>query len=793
MSDIKLSVIFPVRVTSNRDYILHNLQRILSIKDNNENIEYIVVDSGSTSSLSKKIEKICMLADARYIYDDTRDQLFSAGRARDLGAQFSKGEFVLFLDVDIMFDQRFFSKIISEIKLRDMSKNITEYFCIPCFYLDKEFSAEFISSLEKRGDVVFKELKYNYENGVTNGIENFAPATSLTVINRWHFLSIGGHRKEFSGHGSEDFELTHRLATYARKYHRPYNYYLEKKNYTSVEYEGFRSYFSMAGYSVYDTQFVVHISHPRPKDKYQVTTQKNREILISSMKEFDQGLSKIEPLEDLTSKEVTLIFGVRKDTAWLSIRQLLPLLGKVDYISEMKIDLENIENLVRSRNITRFLFWNPYGNEKRLSIYFWARENKFPFLVFERGALPDSWFIDTGFNADSSSYDYSFWNRSINNEEVIDTEEYINSIIQSSNTLERNKNLYGKVIVKDKIDGQYRLGNRKILFIALQRPSDSVIKYFSGDAICFDNFIQTVNEVVEALDPYEWFVIIKKHPLEPGFPKELKETNNMLLVDDEYHIHDLLSISNKVFLINSGVGLLAMLFRKHVIYMGDIFYGHPSINTHATNTIDIINIINSSFKPSEANIIKFIYYLKNKFYSFAKAEYDLRVEKDGSSRSILKKLEFYQVKNINCSTEKVVYRDSPISLDSRVYTFFLPSIIRERRKNGKVFVSPIEVLQGCMKSIDLEGRKVSLNEIISKKKADGPILVTNEIAKNVLEERPTLPPVSKKNEKGNVISERLDSIKRKKNKFIRDPYNFFGDSKNSIINKGKYFYKNKKI
>lgn len=790
MSNIKLSVIFPVRVTSNREYIFHNLQRILSIKDNSENIEYIVVDSGSTSNLSEKIKEICVLEGARYVYDDTRDQLFSAGRARDLGAQVSKGEFVLFLDVDIMFDRNFFSKIISEIELRDMRQNITEYFCIPCFYLDKELSEEFLSSLEKKGDIVFKELKYNYENGIVDGIENFAPATSLTVINRWHFLSIGGHRKEFSGHGSEDFELTHRLATYARKYHRPYNYYLEKKSYTSVEYEGFRSYFSMAGYSVYDTQFAVHISHPRPKDKYQVTTQKNREILISSMKEFDQGLSKIEPLEDLASKEVTLIFGVRKDTAWLSIRQLLPLLGKVDYISEMKVDLDNIEKLIKLRNITRFLFWNPYGNEKRLSIYLWAKENNFPFLVFERGALPDSWFIDTGFNADSSSYDFNLWNRSINNEEVIDTEEYINSIIQSGDTLERNKNLYGRVIVKDKIDGQYRLGNRKILFIALQRPSDSVIKYFSGDAKCFESFIQTINEVVEGLDPYEWFIIVKKHPLEPSFPKELKETNNMLLVDDEYHIHDLLSISNKVFLINSGVGLLAMLFRKPVIYMGNVFYGHPSINTHATNTTDVLNAINSSFQPSEINIIKFVNYLKNDFYSFAKAKYDLRVEKDGSSRSILKKLEFYQIRNISCSTKKVIYRDSPVPLDSRVYTFFLPSIIRERRKNGKVFVSPIDVLDGRMKAIDLEGRKDELKAHVSKNKINKTVLVESEISTNSLEEKSILPLFNGKKDK--TISKRVDSIKRKKNKFIRDPYNFFGDSKNPIINKGKYFYRNKK-
>ncbi|MFP5303912.1 hypothetical protein R2R70_22290, partial [Cobetia sp. SIMBA_158] len=78
----------------------------------------------------------------------------------------------------------------------------------------------------------------------------------------------------------------------------------------------------------------------------------------------------------------------------------------------------------------------------------------------------------------------------------------------------------------------------------------------------FEGFIETVNDVVEKLNPHEWFIVVKKHPLEAGFPSSMKQVDNMLLVDKEYHIHDLISIANKIFLINSGVGLLAMLFRK---------------------------------------------------------------------------------------------------------------------------------------------------------------------------------------------------------------------------------------
>ncbi len=781
MINKKLSVIFPVRVSNNRQYILENIKRILSLNVNSSEIEYLLVDSGSTSFFSRKIQSICENHNTRYIFQDTRSQTFSIGRARDYGAQLATGECVIFLDVDLVFDKDFYNKILEEIACRKMQKNITEYFCIPCFYIDEDFSKEFISDNDLGSSVKYRNLRNNYDNGDNNGIQSFAPATSLLVINRWHLLSIGGHRKEFSGHGSEDFDLAHRLATYARKYHRTYNYYLDKKDYSSVDYEGFRAYFSMAGYSVYNNNlFAVHIWHPRPKDKYQVSTHKNKELLQTFMKEFDEGRSKIDPLEDLSRKENTLIFGVRKDTAWLSIRQLIPLLGRVDYISEMKVEIDEIESLIESRGITRFLFWNPYGNDKRLSIYKWAKENNFPFYVFERGALPDSWFIDEGFNADSKSYSYDKWSKELDEEDIIDTEEYINSVIQSGSTLEKNDNFRGDVITKEEFDVKHRVGGRKILFIALQRPSDSVIKYFSGSANGFEGFIETVNDVVEKLNPHEWFIVVKKHPLEAGFPSSMKQVDNMLLVDKEYHIHDLISIANKIFLINSGVGLLAMLFRKPVIHMGEAFYSHHTINIHASDSKAVVKALESKFQVNEDDIVKFIYYLKNHFYSFAKAKYRNRVEKDGSSRSILENLEFYQIRGINKDAVDVQYRTHPIPLLSRIYGLFLPSIIRESKKNPSALASPVDVMD------NLTGNN-------SKKKVDSKL--TLDVPKGITNESTAILKEKKLYIVDNTLSsldKRINVLIRKRNKFVRTPYDFFGDSRNPIVNKLKFFYRNKK-
>ena len=781
MKNTKLSVIFPVRVSNNRQYILDNIERILSLNSKNSEIEYLLVDSGSTSFFSRKIKDLCNKFSTKYIYQDTRSQTFSIGRARDYGAQLASGECVIFLDVDLVFDKDFYNKILEEIECRSMDKRITEYFCIPCFYIDEDFSKEFISDNDIDNPIKYRNLRNKYDNGDSFGIQSFAPATSLLVINRWHLLSMGGHRKEFSGHGSEDFDLAHRLATYARKYHRTYNYYVDKKDYSSIEYEGFRAYFSMAGYSVYNNNlFAVHIWHPRPKDKYQVATHKNKELLQSFMKEFDEGRSKIDPLEDLSKKENTLIFGIRKDTAWLSIRQLIPLLGEVDYISELQVELSEIRSLIESRGVTRFLFWNPYGNEKRLSIYNWAKENDFPFYVFERGALPDSWFIDEGFNADSQSYKYENWNKELSEEDIIDTEEYMNSVIQSGSTLEKNNNFRGEVVTQEEFNVKHRVGNRKILFIALQRPSDSVIKYFSGSANGFEGFIDTVNNVIEKLNPHEWFIVVKKHPLEPRFPESMRKFDNMLLVDTEYHIHDLLSIANKILLINSGVGLLAMLFRKPVIHMGEAFYSHPTINMYAPNSESIIKALDSDFQVEEDDVVKFIHYLKNNFYSFAKAKYKNRVEKDGSSRSILENLEFYQIRGVNKEDINVEYRSSPIPLVSKIYGFFLPSIIREKNKNPDIFASPVNVMDSLTSSVVKKKDNLKL-------KAEPPKKIVKKDMDFSQEGKVYLVDSTLAN-----LDKNINILIRKRNKFIRSPYDFFGDSNNIFINKLKFFYRNKK-
>lgn len=782
MSNIKLSVIFPVRVSSNRQYILDNIERIFSIKKSIPEIEYILVDSGSIVYFSEKIEELCLQYQVQYIYQDTRSQVFSIGCARDFGAQIANGDCILFLDVDSVFDGMFFDRILQEIESRELTTNVTDYFCIPCFYLDEQYSNTFLSDGNLKSSKKFHQLRNSYENGNKLGVQSFAPATSLLVINRMHFLSIGGHRKEFSGHGSEDFELVHRLATYANKYHRTYNYYLDKKNYSSIEYEGFRAYFSMAGYSVYNNNlFAVHMWHPRPKDKYQTSISQNKEKLQLFMKDFDEGRTRIEPLEDLTSEETTLILGKRKDKIWLGIRQILPLLGRIDYISEYDLDVEGIKEFLQYRGITRLLFSNPYGNEKRLSIYFWARENNFPYLVFERGALPDSWFLDEGFNADSPSYDYKKWNKELTVEESLDVEDYINSIIQSSNTLERNDNFNGGILTKSIIDSRHKVGNRKILFVALQRPNDTVVKYFSGPSKSFEGFIIQLNEIVEALDINEWFIIVKKHPLEPRFPDNLKRVDNMILVNNEYHIHDLLYIANKVLLINSGVGLLSLLFEKPVVHMGEAFYSHPEINKHAENSIEAIKFIESDFRISKKVRAQLIYYLKNDFYSFAKVYYSERVEKNGSKLSIAENFIFYQIRGVANRYIDINYRESPIPLSSTIYGLFLASILRKSKENKDVFVSPAIIMDRVMSNESNKNIKTNAEYKTNVHKGSR-ISSTSIDSKIKLDENKKI-----ENKRGF-----LDRVARKSRKFARDPYNFFGDSKNPIINKGKYFCRNKK-
>jgi len=330
-----------------------------------------------------------------------------------------------------------------------------------------------------------------------------------------------------------------------------------------------------------------------------------------------------------------LAFGDRFASSYQSLEHELVKHGNISYHREK--DFANVDaaiNYIRNSSFNAVVMPNPYGNERRMYIYKKLKLLKFPVIVFDRGALPDSWFFDLGFNADSETYHPLNWDYVLEDNKEKEIIDYIEKIKKGDNALEKQ----GERVGAERLKSELGIEDKKVIFVPFQRPEDTVIKHFSDG---YDEFVREIEELNKYINKHlhdEWIVIAKKHPLEMLRPSE-----NITFVDDDINIYDLIEMSEMVVLINSGVGLLSMLWEKPVLHFGKTFYSHPKLNTKVESHKDILYYMSQPLAVDKNKMIRYIRYLKEDVYSFAEFETERVLQKDKSYRNITKYINFTQV------------------------------------------------------------------------------------------------------------------------------------------------------
>jgi len=688
---ITLSVIIPFRDDPKLRYLMQRLETLCAELPTRDDIEFIVVDSGSNPNSAAKCQRLCKQYNVRYLYQDTIDRAFSIGEARDFGVVNAEGEAVTFLDVDLRVDYDFWDRLIDFMDIFGISKQKKSFFVIPALYLTEEGTVE-SDSIDVKNKFQYFYLRWLY--GDKHLTQNLAPCSSVMVVDRLHYLSLGGHRSEFRGHGFEDFEFLHRLAIEdGRKISRPENYYKDSGSWDINTYNSLRALFSLFGRpALLANLFVVHLWHPRPKQNsfYSHDLMKqNREIWVDFFKEYDKRGFGPEPLVDnkYFKNKILFIGGIQQANVSRTLRDIFPILGDIIYLSEYTLVDDKgvasdsiISDFISHNKINKVLFANPYGNPIRLQIYNWCRKTNFPFIVYERGALPDSWFFDDkGFNADSESYNERFWNKPILEEERIKIINFIRNTISGDATLEKQGSKIGAKALSQRL----KIGRKKVLFVPLQRPSDTVMKYFyaNGDAV---SFIQMIDTVAQKMAKLGWVVLCKKHPLEVNTPPLQHAT----YVPDDTHFIDLIELGDAVALVNSGVGVYAMMMGKPCFVFGEAFYQFDGINTHIKNNDgDMLckYLASGDTKVDIERVYRFIHYLTNKFYSFAKSKTYFREEKDGSLRSGTSHLDFYHISLPNQQQVKYNYPNSfEINQEAPIFERFALDLAHKKNSAKKL-------------------------------------------------------------------------------------------------------------
>lgn len=388
----------------------------------------------------------------------------------------------------------------------------------PCFFLTEDGSQEIMSCSTMNEGVFNNIIHRKICESHADFVDFAAYGSSAIVVNKNHYLAIGGHSREFYGHGAEDYDLLHRLACYNQRGPRTSNYYENTRSNSISNYKGFRAFFALYGIDVFNRGiYFQHLWHPKRQAAGYQQTQRNFALLDGLMRRFDKDKEQPYPLSNFNIKEKTLLLIDACSRTFKAIRHAMPALGELVLMDEnMFNDPDELLHYINCNKISQVFVLNPYGNEHRLSLYLALRNEGSSYIVFDRGALPDSWFFDSnGFNYDSSSYYPEQWMHELSTDQVDKVQRYLFEICNGEDTLEHNAPRKTARFLKEK----YNIGNRKVLFIPFQRPSDTVTTYFAGPAGSVAGFQEWVTFIAKNLSKREWVIICKNHPLERDLPK----------------------------------------------------------------------------------------------------------------------------------------------------------------------------------------------------------------------------------------------------------------------------------
>ncbi len=671
----RIAVIFPFRYSEDRPDSFDRIHRVFSEWQNKDEVKFYIIDSGSALEYAQKLENICKDYGVNYVYIDTSYEVFSIGKARDTGAIVAKADYVFFQDIDFLGYDGFYQDLLIEVEARELDKKNEDFLMIPTIYLTEEGSKQYINTDRKLRKSKF--LQYVYE-GNKEILANLAIGSSALLVNRLHYLAMGGHDEDFFGHGFEDFEFVHRLGSVNKYFSRPGFYYNDYRNWRTVDYSGFRSLFRLYGdMAAIKGISIFHMHHSNNKKSTYVTSNaNNKKLLVDKMKAYDETKELPTVLPDFHSGN-TLALGKEGGTFYKSIRQVLPQFGVIHYQSEHEfIDEEAFMEYLLENKIDRVLMPNPYGNPKRLSLYQICRKNRIPYIVQDRGALTDSVFFDSnGFNADSNSYDESYWNQPLSEEESKEVDRYIQAQYFDERSLEKQGYRLGGTRLAKKLNIN---PTEKVLFVPFQRPKDTVIRYFSGAVDSISEFAVFVENLKKILGP-NWRILAKKHPLENAKPMVDVE-----FVENDVHIKDLIELSDAVLLINSGVGVESMMWYKPVLHVGDAFYSIEGVNKHVKTPEEAYEVLINLFEVDREKVKRFIHYLIKEFYSFGKVRSDLIKQEDGSLFNLTRHIDFYQI-NIPGQSARYykVREESQVKVDAPLFDRYQKYLQVEKDKNNE--------------------------------------------------------------------------------------------------------------
>lgn len=232
------SVIFSAIIpTYNSKHYLLNVLRHFSRQNMDGNkFEVIVIDDGSTDGSQEYIKGYFSrnqeLVNLKYIYwprpvaRSRGDSYFRAGLSRNLGTYHAVGEFISFVDSDMLVPPNFLATLLNDLKNYDVVQNVR-------FHIKPELSNEYVrhEQIKIEQDTFIEEEKYWGAFFATDDWENLEAFWKYTCtynlsLRKDVFYEVGRFRRNFVSYGFEDTDLGFRLAKAGKKFFLSKNYSL---------------------------------------------------------------------------------------------------------------------------------------------------------------------------------------------------------------------------------------------------------------------------------------------------------------------------------------------------------------------------------------------------------------------------------------------------------------------------------------------------------------------------------------------------------------------------------------
>lgn len=605
----ELACILPFRFSEDRPDALQRLKYAEMDPSRPEGVDLIVVDDGSSEEAAAELRSICADLGYSYIYNASAEKDFSVGRCRNIGAEYARSRFILMQDIDLMPYDGFYRNILNEIEIQGMKEDAKQFLMVPYVFLTE------------RGTQCFQNLAPGLRRqalihaAITNDeslVEKFSTGTSANIYNRHWYLSRGGNSRDFEGWGYEDIEFNTRMIRHLKLFPLPKNWTEEKFNFNSVtEYRTYKSLYRIFGDMLMMKGIALfHAWHPVHSDgSYNAKAAENREIFINKLRRFPAHQEEPDPLPD-RSKGRTLIF--RKNPFTMA-RMALPAFGEIYFVPREQ-DLPNKESLaafLQQHAIERIVFFNPYQTRHMRRIQVWARELGIPFLVAERGALPNTSFYDSnGFLLDSTTYAPEHWDKPLSTVQLSKVDDFITRLRYDRPVLEAQTPAEGSAKLRQRLGIK---NDEKVIFIPLQRPGDTVTRFFARD-VSYAEFEEQVWDLASKEIP-GCRVLIKTHPLEDSD----RDWGHAVNVDQE-NIYDLIAACDLVWCFNSGVGVLSAIWEKFCALSGGAFYAIDGVNQYVNGVEDILALIQDVPAVDVKTSKRFVHHLVENVYSFGTQE-----------------------------------------------------------------------------------------------------------------------------------------------------------------------------